>query len=61
MLRDIPGMRLRVVKIELYEMSPPLGNKGGAVSGAGPGAPAPEAQNSGRNNNDTRINRVMEN
>src|SRR3954470_7040418 len=34
------GATARVVKTELYETSPPPGNNGGAVSGAGPCATA---------------------
>src|SRR3989442_15125201 len=41
---DIPGIGLRVVKAELWEMSPPPGNNGGAVSGAGPCPLDDEAQ-----------------
>jgi hypothetical protein len=37
-------MRLLVVKTELYEMSPPPGNNGGAVSGEAPWLQAEEAQ-----------------
>jgi hypothetical protein len=36
MLPDDPGIRPRVVKLELYETSSPPGNNGGAVSGAAP-------------------------
>src|SRR6266566_2676834 len=55
----MPGMRPRVVKIELQETSPPPGNKGGAVSGAGPCALATEAPSSGRNDRTTRANGPM--
>jgi hypothetical protein len=40
-------------------MSPPPGNRGGAVSGAGPCALATEAQSSERNDKATRANRPM--
>ena len=35
-LPDESGIRPLVVNVELYEMSPPPGNRGGAVSGAAP-------------------------
>jgi hypothetical protein len=42
-------MRLLVVKMELYEMSPPPGNSGGAVSGEAPWPWADEPQSNKTN------------
>src|SRR5438067_10808434 len=45
------GIRLRVSKIELYEIRPPPGNNGGAVSGAAPCPLAVETETSAITNN----------
>lgn len=48
-LPDDSGINPRVVKMELYEINPPPGNSGGAVSGAEPWAFAAGAQSDKKN------------
>jgi hypothetical protein len=53
-LPDDSGIKPLVVNVELYEMSPPPGNRGGAVSGAAPCPIADGTQSDNTNNSNAR-------
>ena len=61
MLPDDCGIRPRVVNVELYEISPPPGNNGGAVSGAAPCPLADGTQNNEANDSNAHCPQKMRN